>query len=210
MSKRCYLDKFARFLPESISPNLTADQIKSLSTLDSKDAAKLLGRMSEIPDKRMTDLMSKMLSPEQVGKVSRIGQPITENEKAAQAEAKRIAEELSPDQLENGRRAAQIIAAKYSKGDLLSEGQRELVATHFAGRMDETIGIIEQLDYALDNGNDATVAYLWNKLTPTITLGSALMGDKNALSRALRDQKRINKIIAEGGDIMRLFENGAC
>lgn len=210
MSKRCYLDKFARFLPESISPNLTADQIKSLSTLDSKDAAKLLGRMSEIPDKRMTDLMSKMLSPEQVGKVSRIGQPITENEKAAQAEAKRIAEELSPDQLENGRRAAQIIAAKYSKGDLLSEGQRELVATHFAGRMDETIGIIEQLDNALDNGNDATVAYLWNKLTPTITLGSALMGDKNALSRALRDQKRINKIIAEGGDIMRLFENGAC
>lgn len=210
MSKRCYLDKFARFLPESISPNLTADQIKSLSTLDSKDAAKLLGRMSEIPDKRVADLMSKMLSPEQVSKVSRIGQPITENEKAAQAEAKRIAEELSPDQLENGRRAAHIIAAKYSKGDLLSEGQRELVATHFAGRMDETIGIIEQLDNALDNGNDATVAYLWNKLTPTITLGSALMGDKNALSRALRDQKRINKIIAEGGDIMRLFENGAC
>jgi hypothetical protein len=197
MSKRCYLDKFSRFLPEDISPNLTADQIKALSALDSKDAAKLLGRMSEIPDKRVADLMSKMLSPEQVGKVSRIGQPITENEKAAQAEA-------------NGRRAAQIIAAKYSKGDLLSEGQRELVATHFAGRMDETIGIIDQLDNALDNGNDATVAYLWNKLTPTITLGSALMGDKNALSRALRDQKRINKIIAEGGDIMRLFENGAC
>ena len=166
--------------------------------------------MSEIPDKRVADLMSKMLSPEQVGKVSRIGQPITENEKAAQAEAKRIAEELSPDQLENGQRAAQIIAAKYSKGDLLSEGQRELVATHFAGRMDETIGIIEQLDYALDNGNDAVVGYLWNKLTPTISLGSALMGDKNALSRALRDQKRINKIIAEGGDIVRLFENGAC
>tara|TARA_R110000822_G_scaffold258710_1_gene383936 strand:- start:2782 stop:3414 length:633 start_codon:yes stop_codon:yes gene_type:complete len=210
MSKRCYLDKFAKFLPEDISPNLTADQIKALSALDSKDAAKLLGRMSEIPDKRVADLMSKMLSPEQVGKVSRIGQPITENEKAAQAEAKRIAEELSPDQLENGQRAAQIIAAKYSKGDLLSEGQRELVATHFAGRMDETIGIIEQLDYALDNGNDAVVGYLWNKLTPTISLGSALMGDKNALSRALRDQKRINKIIAEGGDIVRLFENGAC
>jgi hypothetical protein len=210
MSKRCYLDKFARFLPESISPNLTADQIKSLSTLDSKDAAKLLGRMSEIPDKRMTDLMSKMLSPEQVGKVSRIGQPITENEKAAQTEAKRIAEELSPDQLENGQRAAQIIASQYSKGDLLSEGQRELVATHFAGRVDETIGVLEELDYALDNGNDATVSYLWNKLTPTITLGSALMGDKNALSRALRDQKRINKIIAEAGDITRLFENGAC
>lgn len=210
MSKRCYLDKFARFLPESISPNLTADQIKSLSTLDSKDAAKLLGRMSEIPDKRVADLMSKMLSPEQVGKVSRIGQPITENEKAAQTEAKRIAEELSPDQLENGQRAAQIIASQYSKGDLLSEGQRELVATHFAGRVDETIGVLEELDYALDNGNDATVSYLWNKLTPTITLGSALMGDKNALSRALRDQKRINKIIAEAGDITRLFENGAC
>ena len=89
MSKRCYLDKFARFLPEDISPNLTADQIKALAALDSKDAAKLLGRMSEIPDKRVADLMSKMLSPEQVGKVSRIGQPITENEKAAQAEAMR-------------------------------------------------------------------------------------------------------------------------
>ena len=210
MSKRCYLDKFSKFLPENLSPNLTADQIKSLSALDSKDAAKLLGRMSEIPDKRITDLMSKMLSPEQVGKVSRIGQPITENEKAAQAEAKRIAEELSPDQLENGQRAAQIIASQYSKGDLLSEGQRELVATHFAGRVDETIGILEQLDYAMDKGDDVTVAYLWNKLTPTITLGSALMGDKNALSRALRDQKRINKIIAEAGDITRLFENGAC
>lgn len=210
MSKRCYLDKFAKFLPKDISPNLTADQIKNLSALDSKDAAKLLGRMSEIPDKRMTDLMSKMLSPEQVGKVSRIGQPITENEKAAQAEAKRIAEELSPDQLENGQRAAQIIASQYSKGDLLSEGQRELVATHFAGRVDETIGVLEQLDYAMDKGDDATVSYLWNKLTPTITLGSALMGDKNALSRALSDQKRINKIIAEAGDITRLFENGAC
>lgn len=210
MSKRCYLDKFAKFLPKDISPNLTADQIKNLSSLDSKDAAKLLGRMSEIPDKRMTDLMSKMLSPEQVGKVSRIGQPITENEKAAQAEAKRIAEELSPDQLENGQRAAQIIASQYSKGDLLSEGQRELVATHFAGRVDETIGVLEQLDYAMDKGDDATVSYLWNKLTPTITLGSALMGDKNALSRALSDQKRINKIIAEAGDITRLFENGAC
>lgn len=210
MSKRCYLDKFAKFLPKDISPNLTADQIKSLSALDSKDAAKLLGRMSEIPDKRMTDLMSKMLSPEQVGKVSRIGQPITENEKAAQAEAKRIAEELSPDQLENGQRAAQIIASQYSKGDLLSEGQRELVATHFAGRVDETIGVLEQLDYAMDKGDDATVSYLWNKLTPTISLGSALMGDKNALSRALSDQKRINKIIAEAGDITRLFENGAC
>ena len=210
MSKRCYLDKFSKFLPKDISPNLTADQIKSLSALDSKDAAKLLGRMSEIPDKRMTDLMSKMLSPEQVGKVSRIGQPITENEKAAQAEAKRIAEELSPDQLENGQRAAQIIASQYSKGDLLSEGQRELVATHFAGRVDETIGVLEQLDYAMDKGDDATVSYLWNKLTPTISLGSALMGDKNALSRALSDQKRINKIIAEAGDITRLFENGAC
>ena len=210
MSKRCYLDKFAKFLPKDISPNLTADQIKNLSALDSKYAAKLLGRMSEIPDKRMTDLMSKMLSPEQVGKVSRIGQPITENEKAAQAEAKRIAEELSPDQLENGQRAAQIIASQYSKGDLLSEGQRELVATHFAGRVDETIGVLEQLDYAMDKGDDATVSYLWNKLTPTITLGSALMGDKNALSRALSDQKRINKIIAEAGDITRLFENGAC
>ncbi len=210
MSKRCYLDKFAKFLPKDISPNLTADQIKNLSALDSKDAAKLLGRMSEIPDKRMTDLMSKMLSPEQVGKVSRIGQPITENEKAAQAEAKRIAEELSPDQLENGQRAAQIIASQYSKGDLLSEGQRELVATHFAGRVDETIGVLEQLDYAMDKGDDATVSYLWNKLTPTISLGSALMGDKNALSRALSDQKRINKIIAEAGDITRLFENGAC
>jgi hypothetical protein len=210
MSKRCYLDKFAKFLPKDISPNLTADQIKNLSALDSKDAAKLLGRMSEIPDKRMTDLMSKMLSPKQVGKVSRIGQPITENEKAAQAEAKRIAEELSPDQLENGQRAAQIIASQYSKGDLLSEGQRELVATHFAGRVDETIGVLEQLDYAMDKGDDATVSYLWNKLTPTITLGSALMGDKNALSRALSDQKRINKIIAEAGDITRLFENGAC
>ena len=210
MSKRCYLDKFAKFLPKDISPNLTADQIKNLSALDSKDAAKLLGRMSEIPDKRMTDLMSKMLSPEQVGKVSRIGQPITENEKAAQAEAKRIAEELSPDQLENGQRAAQIIASQYSKGDLLSEGQRELVATHFAGRVDETISVLEQLDYAMDKGDDATVSYLWNKLTPTITLGSALMGDKNALSRALSDQKRINKIIAEAGDITRLFENGAC
>jgi len=210
MSKRCYLDKFSKFLPKDISPNLTADQIKSLSALDSKDAAKLLGRMSEIPDKRMTDLMSKMLSPEQVGKVSRIGQPITENEKAAQAEAKRIAEELSPDQLENGQRAAQIIASQYSKGDLLSEGQRELVATHFAGRVDETLGVLEQLDYAMDKGDDATVSYLWNKLTPTISLGSALMGDKNALSRALSDQKRINKIIAEAGDITRLFENGAC
>jgi hypothetical protein len=210
MSKRCYLDKFAKFLPKDISPNLTADQIKSLSALDSKDAAKLLGRMSEIPDKRITDLMSKMLSPEQVSKVSRIGQPITENEKAAQAEAKRIAEELSPDQLENGQRAAQIIASQYSKGDLLSEGQRELVATHFAGRVDETIGVLEQLDYAMDKGDDATVSYLWNKLTPTISLGSALMGDKNALSRALSDQKRINKIIAEAGDITRLFENGAC
>jgi hypothetical protein len=210
MSKRCYLDKFSRFLPENISPNLTADQIKAISGLDSKTAAKLLGRMSEIPDKRITDMMAKMLSPEQISKVSRIGQPLTENERAAQESAKKIIEELTPDQLENGQRAAQIIATQYSKGDLLSEGQREIVATHFAGRVDETIGILEQLDYAMDKGDDAVVAYLWNKLTPTITLGTALMGDKNALSRALRDQRRINKIIAEGGDILRLFENGAC
>jgi len=210
MSKRCYLDKFSRFLPENISPNLTADQIKSISGLDSKTAAKLLGRMSEIPDKRITDMMAKMLSPEQISKVSRIGQPISENERAAQESARKIIEELTPDQLENGQRAAQIIATQYSKGDLLSEGQREIVATHFAGRVDETIGILEQLDYAMDKGDDAVIAYLWNKLTPTITLGTALMGDKNALSRALRDQRRINKIIAEGGDILRLFENGAC
>lgn len=210
MSKRCYLDKFSRFLPENISPNLTADQIKAISGLDSKTAAKLLGRMSEIPDKRITDMMAKMLSPEQISKISRIGQPLTENERAAQESARKIIEELTPDQLENGQRAAQIIASKYSKGDLLSEGQREIVATHFAGRVDETIGILEQLDYAMDKGDDAVVAYLWNKLTPTITLGTALMGDKNALSRALRDQRRINKIIAEGGDILRLFENGAC
>lgn len=210
MSKRCYLDKFSRFLPENISPNLTAEQIRSISGLDSKTAAKLLGRMSEIPDKRITDMMAKMLSPEQISKVSRIGQPITENERAAQESARKIIEELTPDQLENGQRAAQIIATQYSKGDLLSEGQREIVATHFAGRVDETIGILEQLDYAMDKGDDAVIAYLWNKLTPTITLGTALMGDKNALSRALRDQRRINKIIAEGGDILRLFENGAC
>ena len=210
MSKRCYLDRFYKFLPEDISPNLTAEQIRNISALDPKDAAKLLGRMSEIPDKRITDLMTKMLSPEQVGKISRIGQPLTENEKAAKEAADKIANELSPDQLENGKRAAQIIAKQYSKGDLLSEGQRELVATQFAGRVDETISILEQLDYALDKGDDATVGYLWNKLTPTISLGSALMGDKNALSRALRDQKRINKIIAEGSDITRLFENGAC
>lgn len=210
MSKRCYLDRFYKFLPEDISPNLTAEQIRNISALDPKDAAKLLGRMSEIPDKRITDLMTKMLSPEQVGKISRIGQPLTENEKAAKEAADKIANELSPDQLENGKRAAQIIAKQYSKGDLLSEGQRELVATQFAGRVDETISILEQLDYALDKGDDAIVGYLWNKLTPTISLGSALMGDKNALSRALRDQKRINKIIAEGSDITRLFENGAC
>lgn len=210
MSKRCYLDRFYKFLPEDISPNLTAEQIRGIASLDTKDAAKLLGRMSEIPDKRMTDLMTKMLSPKQASKVSRIGEPLSENEKAAQAAADKIKEELSPDQLENGKRAAQIIATQYSKGDLLSEGQRELVATQFAGRVDETISVLEQLDYAMDVGDDATVAYLWNKLTPTISLGSALMGDKNALSRALRDQRRINKIIAEGGDIVRLFENGAC
>ena len=210
MSKRCYLDKFSRFLPENISPNLTAEQIRSISKLDSKTASKLLGRMSEIPDKRITDLMTKMLSPEQISKVSRIGQPISENERAAQESARKIIEELTPDQLEDGQRAAQIIASQYSKGQIMSEGQRELVVTHFAGRMNETIGILEQLDYAYDKGNDEVLEYLWNKLTPTITLGTALMGDKNALSRALRDQRRINKIIAEGGDILRLFENGAC
>lgn len=210
MSKRCYLDKFSRFLPENISPNLTAEQIRSISKLDSKTAGKLLGRMSEIPDKRITDLMTKMLSPEQISKVSRIGQPISENERAAQESARKIIEELTPDQLEDGQRAAQIIATQYSKGQIMSEGQREIVATHFAGRFNETIGILEQLDYAYDKGNDEVLEYLWNKLTPTITLGTALMGDKNALSRALRDQRRINKIIAEGGDILRLFENGAC
>lgn len=210
MSDRCYLDKFARFLPEDIAPNLTGEQIRKIAELSPEKSAKLLGKMSEVVDKRVLNTMKGMLSDQNLRKVSRIGEPLSENERGAIEEAERIRRELSPDQLENGQRAAQLIASQYSKGQIMSEGQRELVATHFAARMEDTFSVLEQLDYAMDEGNDQLVSYLWNKLTPTISLGSALMGDKNALSRALRDQGRINKIIAEAGDISRLFENGAC
>lgn len=198
------------FLPTDNTPSFTASQIREIASMSSDDAAKLLGRMSEKGDARTIKILSGILGPERIRGVSRIGESMSENAKFAKEEAERIKSQLSPEQLDDGSRAADIIAQGYRKGDTLSPGEREILYTHYADEMPKFLATIDQLDYALEHGNDETLIYLFNKLLPGASIASAIAGDANAVSRIFNDFKRLNKIIAEAKDVTRIFENGAC
>ena len=209
------LNKFKRFLPERITPSLTADQIRQLSDLPDEEAAKLLGAMADRVDDDVADFIVNVAKG-RIKDVSRITEPMSTTETVARTQAQSIAQQFGKDTgaselaKSQAARAADHIAANYQKDDILSPGARQLVRQEWVNRYDDFVSTLEQLDFAEREGNDATVAYLWTKLQPSLGLLFSFIGDANAVSRTMNDFKRYKKFMKEGKAITRLFENGEC
>lgn len=209
------LNKFKRFLPERITPSLTADQIRQLSDLPDEEAAKLLGAMADRVDDDVADFIVNAARG-RIKDVSRITEPMSTTETVARTQAQSIAQQFGKDTgaselaKSQAARAADHIAANYQKDDILSPGARQLVRQEWVNRYDDFVSTLEQLDFAEREGNDATVAYLWTKLQPSLGLLFSFIGDANAVSRTMNDFKRYKKFMKEGKAITRLFENGEC
>jgi len=211
MSK-CYAKHYERFLPKDFTANFTAEQIRKISDMPSTTVSKMIGALAKAGDKNAIDVLSTIVSasPEKLQQLTRKGSTLSKLEREAVEEAEKIKRELSPEQLDDGTRAANIIASTYSKGRVLTEGEREILYPHFSKLSLELPSVMEQLEFAISEGNDQLASYLGNKLMRFYSVASAIAGDKNAVSISLNSMKRLNQEIGGAGQITRLFDNGAC
>jgi hypothetical protein len=150
------------------------------------------------------------VSPEIFAGRTRIGGTVGEQAAEAKQYANKILDEINPNDLESGVKAAQRIAASYQKGDILNEGQREILYASFAEESSKLPGLLDQIDFALSKNDEHTVGLLTNKLMRFFLMSSTIAGDKNAVSVVMNSMKRLNREITSAAQITRILDNGAC
>ena len=207
----CNVGLFKKFAPKSVRP-FTANQLARISTMDPNKKFKLLGVLSQNLDDESSKAL-KMLA--QVGKrrlesVTRIGVPVAEKEAAAVAEAQRIMQEVGAEDFDAYSRVANQIASQYRKGDMLTDGERQILYPIFAKQMQDLPILMQQLDEALLAGDDNMVAFLGAQLTKTMSSAAAIAGDKNAVSVAFKSFENLNQMFRNGGKVSSFIANGPC
>lgn len=208
----CLSKQYSRFMPEKFDGIFDGSDLRRISEMPVQRANNMIGALAKVADKETIEILEKVIksSPEIFPARTRIGGTVGEQAKDAKQYADEILKDIDPNDLDAGMKAAQRIAATYQKGDVLSEGEREILYAAFSQESAKLPGLIDQIDYALTNNDEHTLSLLTNKLMRFFLMSSTIAGDKNAVSVVMNSMKRLNREISDAAQISRILDNGAC
>jgi hypothetical protein len=211
-AKICNYQYYKYFMPDRKVTQLTDRQISMIGQMDPARKFKYLGALSKSLDDDSMAVFRQLeqIAPQRFKQMTRIGVPLNDKEKEAVEAAQRMAQELAPGARDQYDRVADKIAQQYRKKDILSDAERQILYPVFAKQMQELPTLVMQLDSALAAGDEQLAAYLTAQLTKTITAATAIAGDKNAVSVAMKSFENLNKVLNKGGQLPSILANGVC
>lgn len=209
---KCFAPYYKHLLPKKEVTPLTPRQLRMINKVDPTRKAKLIGALSKyIDDGSMAALnIADQISPQRLKQLTRLGQAATEQEAQALRQIEEIRDKIDPARKQDFDFVADEIVKRYRKGDVFSEGERELVYSVFARQQQELPVLMEQLEEALALNDDDLISMFGAKYLQFVNTAAAIAGDKNAVSMIQRSYKRLNKQLMSRGTIERLFDNEAC
>jgi len=208
----CFSKMYSRFVPEKFDGLFDGADLRRIAEMPPQRANRMIGALANVADRDTVQMLNKVIkvSPEIFAGRTRIGGTVGEQAAEAKQYANKILDEINPNDLESGVKAAQRIAASYQKGDILNEGEREILYAAFAEESSKLPGLLDQIDFALSKNDEHTVGLLTNKLMRFFLMSSTIAGDKNAVSVVMNSMKRLNREITSAAQITRILDNGAC
>jgi len=210
---KCYAPYYKHLLPKKRISPLTPRQLKMISEIkDPTRKAKALGVLSKyLDDTSLVALnIADQISPQRLKQLTRLGQPMSEQERQAQGQIQEIMQSIDPAMKEDFDFVSEQIAKQYRKGDVLTEGEREILYGVFAKQQQELPVVMAQLEEALALNDDELITLFGGKYLQFVQAAAAVAGDKNAVSMVQRSYKRLNKQLKDNSAITRLFDDEAC
>lgn len=211
-AKICNYQYYKYFMPDRKVTQLTDNQISMIGKMDPDRKFKYLGALSKsLDDESMTIFKQlEQIAPQRFKQMTRIGVPLADKERSAVEAAQKLAAEIDPEARDMYGRVAEKIAKQYRKGDVMSEAERQILYPTFAKQMQELPTLVMQLEQALAANDEQLAAFLTAQLTKTITSATAIAGDKNAVSVAMKSFENLNKVLNKGGQLPSILANGVC
>jgi len=210
---KCYAPYYKHLLPKKRISPLTPRQLKMISEIkDPTRKAKTLGVLAKyLDDTSLAALnIADQISPQRLKQLTRLGQPMSEQERQAQGQIQEIMQSLDPSAKQDFDWVSDQIAKQYRKGDVLTEGEREVLYAVFAKQQQELPVVMAQLEEAVALNDDELISLFGGKYLQFVQAAAAVAGDKNAVSMVQRSYKRLNKQIRDNTAITRLFDDEAC
>lgn len=210
--KLCNLEYYKYFLPDRKVTPLTERQLSMIGKMDPERKFKYLGALSRNLDDDSLSIFRQLeqIAPRRFSQMTNLGVSLSQKEQDAIVAAERLAQEIAPDSARMYESAADEIAKQYRKGETLTGAERAILYPTFAKQMQELPLLVNQLDHALNSNDTQLTAYLAAQLTKTVTSATAIAGDKNAVSVALKSFENLNKVLKNGGNLSSILANGVC
>lgn len=208
----CNYQYYKYFLPDRKVTPLTARQLELIGQMDPNRKFKYLGALSKNLDDESLNIFKQLeqVAPKRFKQMTNIGVPLNVKERAAVESAQALTARIDPQTKDMYGRVADKIATDYRKGDVMSAAERQILYPAFAKQMQELPLLVNQLETALAKNDEQLTAYLAAQLTKTITSATAIAGDKNAVSVALKSFENLNRVINKGGNLSSILANGVC
>jgi len=211
-AKVCNREYYKYFLPTRKVTPLTERQLSLIGKMDPDRKFKYLGALSNSLDDESLSIFRQLeqIAPKRFSQMTNLGVSLAQKEQDAIVAAERLAQEINPESANMYGDVADKIAKEYRKNQVLSGAERAILYPTFAKQMEELPLLVRQLDQALTENDEQLTAFLAAKLTKTITAATAIAGDKNAVSVALKSFENLNKVLKNGGSVPSILSNGVC
>jgi hypothetical protein len=211
-ANKCKLPYYKDFFPAATTAPLTGRQLDILSKATPARRFKYWGAVVNSLDDPTMDILEKYsrVKGDSIKSKTRKGQTLNEIEQDLANKVSKVMQQNKLESLGDTEDFVNSFTAKYKKGQLLSEAQREILYPIVEAKRQRLPSLMSELETATAAGDKETAAALSIQLQETAAAFATLIGDKNAVSIALNSYKRLNEAFTTGGTVNQLFRNGDC
>lgn len=211
-ANKCKLPYYKDFFPAATTAPLTGRQLDILSKATPARRFKYWGAVVNSLDDPTMDILEKYsrVKGDSIKSKTRKGQTLNEIEQDLANKVSKVMQQNKLESLGDTEDFVNSFTAKYKKGQLLSEAQREILYPIVEAKRQRLPSLMSEIEAATSAGDKETAAALSIQLQETAAAFSTLIGDKNAVSIALNSYKRLNESFKTGGAVNQLFRNGDC